>query len=92
MGNIAAWLLALAAPLAKRVLLALGIGVLTYAGYSAIIDQVKSAVIAQWGNLGTVTAQILSLGGYGEALGIILGAMVARAALMAAARFGKITA
>lgn len=91
MGNLATWLMALAAPLAKRVLIALGIGVISYAGYSSIVDQVRSAVIAQWGSLSASAAALLSIGGVGESLGIILAAVSARAALMAAERFGRIT-
>jgi hypothetical protein len=91
MANLAAWLLSLGAPLAKRVLIALGIGVISYTGYSALVDQVKVAVLAQWGQLGGATLALMSLGGVGEALGIILSAFAARAALMAAERLGRIT-
>lgn len=76
-------------PLAKRVLFALGIGWVSYQGATALVDQVKSAVIAQWGQLAGSALNILLLGGVGEAIGIVLGGMVASAALLAVARLGK---
>ena len=91
MRNLAVWLMALIVPLGKKLLVGLGVGVVSYAGYSALISQAKSAVIDQWGNLGAGTVAILSLGGVGQALGIILGALTARAALMAVDRFGRVT-
>lgn len=77
-------------PLAKKVLIALGIGWVTYEGISLLTTQVQAAVIAQWGQLGGSTLQIISLGGGSESLGIILGALSARATLMAVSRLGKV--
>ncbi|CAG4882794.1 conserved protein of unknown function [Georgfuchsia toluolica] len=90
MSDVGTFLIAIAVPIVKRVLIALGIGLITYGTYSVAVDQVRSAVLTQWGSLGSATAAILSLGGVGESLGIILGALASRAALMAAARFGKL--
>jgi hypothetical protein len=77
-------------PLAKRVLIALGIGWITYQGFTILADQVKTAVQANMGQLGGTTAQIVNYFGIMEAVGIVLGGLAARAALLAAAKLGKL--
>lgn len=79
-------------PLAKKVLASLGIGFLTYEGLTAIGSQVQSAVIVNWGAIGGATIQILSLAGVTTAVGILLSAISAKAALVAIGRIGKVTA
>lgn len=78
-------------PLAKRVLVALGIGVVSYAGVQTLLDQVRDAVTGAWGQLGGSTLQLLTLGGFPESVGIILGALAARVGLMALEQFGRVT-
>jgi len=90
MANLAVWLFTIAAPLVRKVLLALGIGWITYAGLTQVAAQVQTAVLASWGQLGVVTLQIVSLAGFSESIGILLSAITARAALMAADRLGKV--
>lgn len=90
MANLITFLLAAAWPIAKKVLVSLGIGWATYAGLSLIADQVKAEVIAAWGQLGQASLQILTLGGVPQALGIILGGLAAGAAFMAANRLTKV--
>lgn len=85
----AGFLLAMAWPLVKKVLVALGIGFVTYQGLSLLATQVQNQVIAAWGQLGQASLQVLSLGGVPQALGIILGGLTAGAAMMAAAKLGK---
>lgn len=88
------WLFLAAAvwPLAKKILASLGIGFLTYQGLSLIAAQVQGAVLSSWGQLGGVTLQILSLAGIPQAIGIALGAMAAKTALLAVGRLGKVSA
>jgi hypothetical protein len=88
--QLIAFLLAAAWPIAKRVLIALGIGYATYSGLSLIADQVKVEIIAAWGQLGSAALQILTLGGIPQALGILLGALTAGAAMMAASKLAKV--
>jgi hypothetical protein len=90
MTGLYAFLLAAAWPIAKKVLLALGIGYATYTGLSLIADQVKNEIISAWGQLGSASLQVLTLGGVPQSLGIILGALTAGAALMAAAKLSKV--
>lgn len=85
-----AWLVAIAGPIVKRVLVALGIGVVSYAGLNAVMSQVQSAVTNAWGQMGTVTLQLLTLAGFSDALGIALGALAARLALVSLSHFGRV--
>ena len=91
MANLFAFLVAAAWPIAKKVLVSLGIGFATYQGMTLIADQLKAEIIAAWGQVGGVTLQILTLGGVPQAIGIILGGFTAGAALMAAARLAKVS-
>lgn len=91
MANLITFLLAAAWPIAKKVLVSLGIGFVTYQGMSLIAEQIRNEVLAAWGQLGGATLQILTLGGIPQALGIILGGITAGAALMAMSRLGKQT-
>lgn len=87
---LAVWLLALVGPLVKKVLLALGVGVVSYAGLHLLGSQINAAVLGAWGGVGGSILQILSLAGIPEAIGITLGAINARIALIAVNKFGKV--
>lgn len=79
-------------PLAKKILIGLGIGVVSYAGLNALYGQVEAQVVASWGQLGGSTLQILSLAGFPAAAGIVLSGLSARVALVAVEKFAKISA
>lgn len=89
--QLIAFLLAAAWPIAKKVLVALGIGFATYTGLSLIATQVQNEIVSAWGQFGAGTLQILTLGGVPQALGIILGGLAAGASLMAVSRLAKIS-
>ena len=78
MATLSGVLTALAAPLAKKVLTALGMGVVSYAAITAALAGVTSAITSAYGAITGDIAAILSLAGFGQAMGIILGAMAAR--------------
>jgi len=90
MGNLATWLITLAWPIAKRILVMLGIGTVTYTGLSLLGNQAQQAVVDNWGALGGATLQIATLGGIPQTIGIILGAFNARLAFVVVGRLGKI--
>lgn len=87
---LAVWLLALVGPLVKKVLLALGVGIVSYAGLHLLGSQINAAVLGAWGGVGGSILQILSLAGIPESIGITLGAINARIALIAVNKFGKV--
>ena len=86
-----AWLLAAAWPIAKKVLLMLGIGWVTYEGLSLLGGQVVAEVSAIWGTMPAAMLQMASLLGIPQSIGIVLGAMTARIAYVAVGKLGKVT-
>lgn len=92
MVNLAVWLAAIVWPLAQKVLLGLGVGWLTYEAVTVALNVVRASVLAQLGAISGAMLQVLSLSGCMEAVGIILGAVAARASLLVLARLGKVTA
>lgn len=90
MGNFATWLMALAWPIVKKVLLALGIGFATYEGLSTMTGTIVQLVKDQWGSMPLAALQMVTLFGFSQALGIILGALTARASMMALGKLAKV--
>jgi hypothetical protein len=85
-------LLALAAgPIVRAVLKSIGIGIITYAGLSTLISALSTHVQTAYGAMPASVAQIADLLGVGTAIGIILGAIAARATYAAISKIGSIT-
>jgi len=82
-----AWIIALVSPVVKKVLLALGVGIVTYTGFDLMIGQIRDYINSQMSGLTTEVFQTISLMGVPESFGIILGAYASSAALMQAKRF-----
>lgn len=80
------WLAANAGSIAKRVLVALGIGIASYAALSELADAITGYVVGYYGELPSYVAEYLGLGGVPQAIGIVLSAFVARAAMAAASK------
>lgn len=91
MANFGVFLLALVGPLARRVMLSLGLGVVSYMGLTLIAAQVRDAVIANYSQMSGSVLQLLNLIGFGQAVGVLLGAIVARAAFSAVSRIGAMS-
>lgn len=91
MANVLTWLLAIIGPVAKRLLASLGIGWVVYSGYKLAVDHIKSEVVSLWGAIPGDIMSFLSLAGFGEAFGIILGALAFRASMLAVSQLGKLT-
>jgi hypothetical protein len=79
--NVAAFLLAMVLPLARRVFIALGLSVVTYTGLSLILDQITGYVISSIGGLPAAGAQLAALFGFQQLVGIILAAIATRLAM-----------
>lgn len=84
---LAALLGAIAWPLVSRVLVALGIGIVTYAGMDVALTAALDASKAAMGGLPANAAAILAMAGVFQAMGIIAGGLVAGVALMVTTRF-----
>jgi len=83
MGGLAAFLISIAGTLAGRVLLAVGIGMVSYAGLNVLVSNVVSQITASYQSTGGIVLQFLNLAGAGQAIGILTAALVTRTALVA---------
>ncbi len=91
MGSLAALLGSFATGFAPRVLASLGMGFVSFAGYSFLLSQLVEVAVNNWGGITGDTLGYLSLSGFPQGLGIILGCVVLRGSLMGLATLGKIS-
>ena len=68
-------------PWVKKVMTTLGIGIVTYEGVGQVGDQIRDHVVANFGLIGGNMLDIVLLAGFGEAVGIVLGAFAASLAM-----------
>jgi len=87
----AALLVALTGPIARQVLVSLGIGLVTYAGVdlavSSMLGQAKAAWNAGPGSSAAAAAQLIAMAGGNTALGIIAGGITARVTMLVLKKF-----
>ncbi len=88
MPSLMAMFASLAAKLPARVFAALGIGMVTFTAFSAGVSALIATAQTQWAGLPADTLTILSMANIDTALGIVLGAVVARVAIQALPRIG----
>lgn len=81
------WLLSIAGSLAVRVLISLGIGIISYAGLSTMVTSFSNDIQANYNSLPAATLQLANLGGMGDFLSIVTAAFVTRASLAVLKRF-----
>jgi len=74
----AALLMSLVQPIIARVMIALGLSLVTYAGMDLMINQVIGSAQSAWGGLPAGILQLAGLAGIGQALSIISGAILTR--------------
>lgn len=87
---LAPFLLSLAGHLTARVLFSLGMGFVSYAALTIVAQNVATHIQALLGTgLGPVLS-FIELGGFTEAIGIILGGVIARATLGASVVLQKL--
>ena len=90
MASLGGFFTAAAAPLAKKVLQGLGIGMVSYVGVELVFSQLRDLVTSSWSGLPLDIVSILSLAGWGQGLGIVLAAMAARVAMLSLSFLGKV--
>lgn len=88
---LATFLAAIAGSLAKQVLAAIGVGVITYVGFSAIQTQISQAIQGQINSLSSSLYQIMAMSGFIDAIGIWLGALTTVASLIALKKLGVVS-
>lgn len=92
MGGFGTFLMALAGPIARQVLLSLGIGVVTFVGLNTAVTAALGQAKAALAGINTVgeIVQILALGGVFTAFSIIAGGITAGVSMIALKRFQKL--
>lgn len=77
-------LMALAGPLARQVMISLGLAVVTFTGVDLALGSLLDAARSAWsGGLGADVAAYVAMSGANTGLGMLAGAMVARVAMLA---------
>ncbi|MBL0654911.1 DUF2523 domain-containing protein [Aeromonas caviae] len=85
--NIAAWLLSIAGPIVTRVLIQLGVGIVSYAAISTAVLSLLNTARSYYLGLPADVLSVLSMSGVGDALGIITAAVLARLSVNVTKRF-----
>lgn len=83
-----ALLLAIGGSVAKKVLAALGIGLITYTVSTAVLTVIENELRTHMGGIPSDVMQIISLYGFPDALGIILGAYATSLTVTTFKKFG----
>jgi hypothetical protein len=83
MTGVGTWLVSLAAPLTRKVLASIGVGVVSYAAISVALNAALDAAKSAWAGFGGDALAIVQLAGVSEAMSIIAGALIARVSVMA---------
>lgn len=74
----------------KKVLSALGIGWISFEGITTLADNAKTSVLSAWGGIPADVLQLVTIGGFGTAFGVILSALMYRASIKALGHFGRV--
>lgn len=85
--GIGAFIVGLAGPVVRKILLSLGIGLVSYAALTTVLNTALSSAKSAFGGMTGDVASLVQLSGAGECLSIIGGAMLARVAMLAVKRF-----
>lgn len=88
--NFASFLMMIAGPLARKVLVALGIGFLTFQGVDAAISGALGAAKSSFGGVTGDVAQLIAISGINWAMGIIAGGITGGATMMVFSRLTKV--
>lgn len=87
MMTLASFLMYIAGSLAARVMLALGISIVSYAALTTLVSSLISQMQTQYNSLPATTLQLANLGGMGHFLAMVSAAFVARVSLIALKKF-----
>lgn len=83
MTTLASFLISIVGSLATRVLLALGIGVVSYAAISTVINGMITQMQGYYNSMPAITLQLAGLGGAGDFFAMVGAAFTARVSIMA---------
>lgn len=80
--NLGPLLVAVSGPIARQVLVSLGVGVVTMVGVDAALTSILGAAKAAWAGLPGAVAQYVALSGVNTGLALVAGACSARVSMM----------
>ena len=87
MSTLAAFLLSITGTLAARVMLSLGIGIVSFAAITTLANTLISSMQTYYGDIPTTVLQLIGLGGIGDLLAMISSAVIVRLTLVNLKRF-----
>lgn len=87
---LGAFLAGAVTPLAKRVVVGLGLGIVSFAAISALVNQLITLAQTEYSGLPQMALGLAGLLGLGDALGMISGAMIVRVSLTTMKKFGVV--
>jgi len=90
MGSLAALLGSFATSLGSRVLTSLGLGFISFAGYSTVVGSLVTIAVNNWGGITGDILAYFTLAGFPQGFGIILGCVVTRSTLSLLSTIGKV--
>lgn len=90
MSTFSSAMMALAGPMAKKVLSSLGIGVITYVGLETAVTAGLNSAKSAFGGMTADAIQIAAMYGFFTALSIIAGGIVGGMTMVMLQRFGKV--
>ncbi|MFA9439303.1 MAG: DUF2523 family protein [Rhodocyclaceae bacterium] len=90
--SLASFIAAGVGPWVKRALVSVGMGVISYAGFSVIKSQLDSAIANMWGGVPATVYQVIALAGFVDAVGVWLGAITAAVSLLTFKKLGMMQA
>lgn len=80
--NLAAFLISMVKPIVAQILISLGLSIVTYTGIQLILNQLNSLIQSNLSALPVTVAQLMGLAGFGEVLGILVGAFAFRLSML----------
>ena len=80
--KLSVWLLSLLQPAIYRILVSLGISIVTYSGFDVMFQTMQSQLTSGVGGLPSNILALFLLGGGGQGLSIIVGACLTRLTIM----------
>lgn len=87
---LGAFLTSYAGFIAVRALMGLGIGIITYGAIGVALESLFTLAQGHYNNIPTFALQIIGLAGFGEAIGMIIGAVTFRLTFLLLPKIGVI--
>ncbi|MBP7580580.1 MAG: DUF2523 domain-containing protein [Vogesella sp.] len=81
MPQLGAWILALIRPIIAKIMVSLGVGVVTYQSSQQVFTYFKNEIQRNFDGLAPVVSAILGIGGVGESFGILVSAIAYRVSM-----------